>query len=123
MPRSWNAKFRDALGGIWRACTREKSFAVHLPVAVLVVAAASALRVTLIEGCLLALAIALVLAAEVFNTALEHLARAIDSQENANIRLALDMASGAVLLSACGAAAVGSAVLGYRLGVWLAWWA
>lgn len=119
MPRSWRAKFRDAFRGTWLAASRERSFAVHLPVAVLVVLAGAVLRVTLVEWCLLILAIAMVLAAETFNTALEHLSRAVSRDKNEDIGRALDMASGAVLITAIGAAAVGAAILGYRLGVYL----
>jgi len=122
MPRSWPAKFQDACRGVWLAISREKSFAVHLPVAGAVVVAGGLLRVSLVEWCLLALSSASVLAAERFNTALEHLAREIDREENVNIGRALDMASGAVLIAAAGAAAVGSIVLGWRLGILLDWW-
>jgi diacylglycerol kinase (ATP) len=122
MPRSWSAKFRDAFRGVWLAASRERSFAVHLPVAGAVVAAGALLRVTLVEWCLLILAIATVLTAETFNTALEHLSRAVDQDENQEIGRALDMASGAVLLTAIGAAAVGTLVLGFRAGVMLQWW-
>jgi len=120
--RSWFAKFRDAFRGIWLAVRGERSFAVHLPMAAAVVIAAIVLRVTLVEWCLLGLCIAMVLAAEIFNTALERLAKEITDQHRPGIGAALDMASGAVLVTAIGSAAVGGAIFVYRLGLLLGWW-
>jgi diacylglycerol kinase len=122
MPRRWSEKFRDAFRGVWLAARNERSFAVHLPMAAAVLIAGTALRVSLVEACLLGLCVTTVLAAETFNTALERLAKEIDCQLNPAIAAALDMASGAVLLSALGSAAVGSAVFLYRLGLMLGWW-
>ena len=122
MPRSWPDKFRDAFRGLWLAIRSERSFAVHLPMALLVAIFAMILRVSLAEACLLGLCVTLVLTAEIFNTALERLARAIDRQQNADIAAALDMASGAVLTASLGAAAIGSAIFLSRLGPLLGWW-
>jgi len=67
------------------------------------------------EWCLLVGAIAVVLAAEIFNSAVESLARALGPAWNPRVRDALDMASAAVLVAACGAAVVGLIVFGSRL--------
>jgi diacylglycerol kinase len=120
--RTWPAKFRDAFRGLWLAISSERSFAVHLPMAIAVIVAAFAVRVSLTEGCILALCITLVLAAELFNTALEQLAREVDRGRNAGIAAALDIASGAVLTTAMGSAIVGGAILTYRLGILAGWW-
>jgi len=85
-------------------------------------ALAVVLRVSLAEACLLGLCVTIVLAAETFNTALERLARAAGPEKNEHVRDALDMASGAVLVAAIGAAGVGGAIFVYRLGVFMAWW-
>jgi diacylglycerol kinase len=122
MPRSWPAKFRDAFRGLWLAVRVERSFAVHLPVAAAVLVAAIALRVSLIEACVLGLCVTVVMAAEIFNTALEFLSREVTREQNPHIGEALEMASGAVLVTAIGSAAIGGAILGYRLGVLLNWW-
>lgn len=113
--RPWTRKFADAFRGLSRAVRSQSSFAVHLAVAALVVALAAVLGVTAGEWCLLAGAIAVVLAAEIFNSALESLARAFGPARNLRIRDALDMASAAVLVAACGAAVVGLIVFGPRL--------
>jgi diacylglycerol kinase len=120
--RSWPQKFRDAFRGLWLAVRGERSFAVHLPMAAAVAVAAVVLRVSLVEACVLTLCVTIVLAAEIFNTALERLAREIDREHNAHLAAALDIGSGAVLATAIGSATVGSAVFVYRLGLLLAWW-
>ena len=92
--------------------------AAALAVAVLAVV----FRVSLVEACLLALAVAGVMAAELFNSAIERLADAVDTEHNPTIGEALDIASAAVLVASLGAAAVGSIVFGYHLGKAAGWW-
>ncbi|UUO07052.1 diacylglycerol kinase [Blastopirellula sp. J2-11] len=114
-PRTWIAKFRDAFRGIYVGACAQSSFAVHLIVSALVIALAAYLAVDLIRWSLLLLCIALVLAAELFNSAIEWLAKAIDHGENENLRNALDVASGAVLVTSIGAAIVGGLIFAERL--------
>jgi diacylglycerol kinase len=121
-PGSWLQKFRCAFRGVTFAFRSQKSFAVHLGVAAAVIAAGVLLRVTLVEWCLLILCIVTVVAAELANTAIEHLARAITDEHDEEIRDALDVTSGAVLLAAIGAAVVGTIVFVHRLGTMLQWW-
>jgi len=120
--RSWFDKFADAFRGIGVGMRGQNSFGVHLAMAAAVVVMAGILRVSLVEWCLLILSIVSVLAAELFNSAIERLAREVDREHNPNVGAALDIASGAVLMAAIGAAAVGSLIFGYRLGVMLEWW-
>ena len=110
MSRPWSCKFGDAFRGIWRAVRSQNSFAVHLTVATAVIVAAAVLRVSLVEWCLLVGAIGFVLTAEVFNTAIESLARAHDVGRHPRIRDALDMASAAVLVAAIMASLIGATV-------------
>jgi diacylglycerol kinase len=120
--RPWRAKFRDAFRGLWLAARSERSYLVHLPMAAAVAVVAIVLRVNLVEGCLLVLCVGVVLTAETFNTALERLARPIAATRNESIGAALDMASGAVLIASLSAAAVGSTIFVYRLGLLAGWW-
>jgi diacylglycerol kinase (ATP) len=122
MPRSWPDKFRSAGRGLWLATTRERSFAVHLPAAVAVGLGAAVLQVSLTEACILGLCVAMVVAAEIFNTSIEYLAREITTEHRPGIAAALDMASGAVLVVALFAAGIGGFVFLARLGIVLAWW-
>jgi len=122
MARPWRDKFRDAFSGLWLAVRSERSFAVHLPIVAGVVVLAVVLRVNLVEACLLTLCVAVVVAAEMFNTALEYLSREITREQNVGLATALNVASGAVLSVSIGAAIVGSAIFLFRLGMTFGWW-
>ena len=117
--RTWSRKFADAFRGLGRAVRTQSSFAVHLAVAAAVVVSGAFFRVSAWEWCLLALAIGLVLMAEIFNTAVESLARGPGSRRHPRLRDALDMASGAVLVAAVTAAIIGFVVFGPRLLAWM----
>ncbi len=121
-PRTWRAKFRDAFRGIAYGLHDQSSFRVHLPVAAAVLVAALLLQVAPAEWCLLVLAITAVLATEMLNTALEHLAKAITDEPHPRVRAALDIGSAAVLSTAGGAATVGAIIFLHRVGSLLAWW-
>ena len=106
-PHSWKSKFGYAFRGLRRAFRTQHSFAIHLLIACVVVAAAAVLRVTTIEWGLIVAAIGMVLVAETFNTAIESLARAIHTHFHPRLRDALDIASAAVLLAAGTAVVIG----------------
>ncbi len=97
----------------------QNSFYVHFPVTLAVVAMATWLQVSQAEWLALIVCITIVFSAELFNSSIEHLARAITREQHPEIRDALDVASGAVLVAALGAAVVGLAVLGWPLFGWL----
>jgi diacylglycerol kinase len=105
--RSWSKKFGDAFRGIADGVRGQTSFAVHLGFAAAVLAAAAFWRLKLEQWCILLLCITVVLTAEMFNSAIEWLARAVDREHNPEVGIALDIASGAVLIAAIGAAFVG----------------
>jgi diacylglycerol kinase (ATP) len=63
-------------------------------------------------------AIILVFIAEVFNTALEKTLDLIEPQHNEQVRIIKDIAAGAVLVTAIGAAAIGIVVFGPHLIGW-----
>lgn len=120
--RSWSRKFADAFRGVKLGIRGQSSFFVHFFIAAAAVAAGLSMRCSLVEWCLLAISIAGVLAAEMFNSALEALAKAITREIDPHIGAALDIGSAAVLLTALGAASVGVIILGNRLGQLLGWW-
>jgi diacylglycerol kinase len=113
--RTWRAKFRDAFRGIGCGVRGQSSFQVHLFVALVVIAAAGFLRVTFLEWCLLLLCIAGVLTAEMFNSALEHMAKIVEDKHNPHLADALDTGSAAVLFASIGAAVVGAIIFFHRL--------
>lgn len=109
---SWRRKFRDAFRGQKRGFRGESSFFVHFFAAAMVIVTAVALGADRTEWCLLLLCITLVLTAEMFNSAIERLAKAIDQNYNTHLRDALDIGAGAVLTAAVGAAILGVVILG-----------
>jgi diacylglycerol kinase len=111
----WYRKFAVAVRGIAVGTRGQSSFAVHLAVALAVVIAAWLWDVSRWEWCVLVLCIVAVLAAELFNSAIEHLAQAITADHNDHLRDALDISSGAVLVASLGAVAVGVAILGMHV--------
>ena len=113
--RTWLGKFGDAFRGLFRAVASESSFAAHLPVAAVAVGCGWLLGLSAGEWCLVAVAIGGVLAAETFNSAVEMLAKALDRGPDDRIRDALDMASGAVLVTVGTAIVVGLVIFGPRL--------
>jgi diacylglycerol kinase len=120
--RSWAQKFGDAFRGFKVGVQGQRSFFVHLFVAAAVIAAGMGLRVSLVEWCLLLLCIAGVLTAELFNSALESMAKAITGESHPHLGKSLDIASAAVLLASVGAALVGTILFTHRLGILLGWW-
>lgn len=112
---SWLLKFGNASRGIKIAVRSEVSFFVHLFVTAIVLVTGLQLSLSRLDWAMLVLSISGVITAELCNTAIERLARAITRQENPEIRDALDIASGAVLAASLGAASVGLIVLGRPL--------
>ncbi|MGC4087331.1 MAG: diacylglycerol kinase family protein [Polyangiaceae bacterium] len=98
--------FAFALRGLARLA-REPNFRIHLAALVLVVALGFWLALTPLEWACICLAVALVLATEALNTALESLADAVSPAHSPLIGVAKDVAAGAVLLSAIGSGTVG----------------
>src|SRR5258708_38934939 len=76
--RSWRAKFRVAFRGMKLGIRGHSSFFVHFFFSALVLAAGFILRCDLMEWCVLLGCMAMVIIAELFNSALETLFRALD---------------------------------------------
>ncbi len=109
--RGWIGKFKGAFYGVGLGIWGQSSFYVHIPVAMAVISFAIWFQLPIEQFSILILCIAIVLSAELFNSALESIAKAITSEFDDNIRVALEVASGAVLVTAIGAAAVGAMIL------------
>ncbi|MGN6135129.1 MAG: diacylglycerol kinase [Aureliella sp.] len=108
--KHWIRKFHLAARGVFYGIRGQTSFAIHLPVAVAVVALAALLRCTLWQWCALVLCIGLVFAAELANSAIEELAAGLSPGHNDQVGRALDIASGAVLLACLTSATVGALI-------------
>ncbi|HEV8340062.1 MAG TPA: diacylglycerol kinase [bacterium] len=107
---------REAIAG-WALAWREHhNLRIHAAAAVGVVAVILVLRLSAQEAAILLLAVALVIAAELANTAVEILVDAfVGSERHPAARAAKDVAAASVLVAAIGAAAAGLAVLVPRL--------
>jgi undecaprenol kinase len=100
-----------ALAGLAAACKGERSLRIQLVVFAAVLLAMLALRLEPVWWALVLLTGSAVMAAELFNTALEHLADHLHPDTHPRIRIVKDCAAAAVLVSACGALAVGVALV------------
>jgi diacylglycerol kinase len=120
--RYWSRKFRDAFRGMKEGVRGQSSFFVHFFITAMVIAAGLVLGVNRTEWCLLTMCIIGVLTAEMFNSALESMAKAITGESDPHLGNSLDIGSAAVLLASIGASIVGSAIFGHRLGSLLGWW-
>ncbi|MFO1065828.1 MAG: diacylglycerol kinase [Pirellulales bacterium] len=114
MLQTWLRKFGYAFRGVAFGIRGQSSFAVHLPVAIAVIALAAFLNCAMWEWCILLLCIGLVIAAELMNSSIEELARGLCREHNEHVGRALDTAAGAVLIAAVFSAVVGCLILGAR---------
>jgi diacylglycerol kinase len=90
----------------------QNSFYVHLPVAAIVLALSAWLRLEIWRWVALVICIAMVLAFELLNTAIESLVARLHPEHNPIIGRALDSAAAAVLIASLGAVVVGLLVIG-----------
>ena len=108
----WARKFSIAFRGVAVGIRGQSSFKVHIPMAIIVLAAGLILKLDAMELAVVLMCIGSVITAELFNSGLEAMAKAITSQTDDNVRDALDIASGAVLVISICSAAVGGMVIG-----------
>ena len=99
--------FGYALNGIWHAATTQLNFRVHFVAALMAACLGYALHISTNEWLWIILCIAIVLGAELFNTALEFLTDLVSPEYNKKAGLVKDMAAGAVLIIAIGALVIG----------------
>lgn len=99
--------FRHALDGLIYAVKSQRNFQVHLITTLTVCSFGVWLGITRFEWLLLVFAITMVLTAELFNTAIESMADLITLKFSQHIKLAKDIAAGAVLISSLGAMLIG----------------
>lgn len=104
--------FRHALRGVWVVLRTQPNARIHAAATVAVAAMGFGFHVSALEWACLILAAATVWTAEAFNTALELLGDAVSPSFHPLVGKAKDVAAGAVLLSAAGAALVGVLILG-----------
>jgi diacylglycerol kinase (ATP) len=108
--RSLLASFRYAFGGLRYFFATQRNAQIHVLISACVVALGAVLGLERWEWLALVIMIALVLAAEALNTAIEAAVDVATSQYHPMARVAKDVAAGAVVLCAAGAVVVGCLV-------------
>jgi len=102
--------FKYALKGVRLLFQSETNAKIHLAFTILVIAGGLFFSVSLTEWCLLVLAIVMVLCAEGMNTAVEYLTDLVSPDFHELAGKTKDVAAGAVLITAIGAAIVGCVI-------------
>lgn len=116
--RSLAKRLSFALTGLAHAVRAERSLRTQLGCLLVVVLALVYLRPPPVWWALVCLCAAGVLAAELFNTAIEHLADHVQPHLHPQIRIVKDCAAAAVLCAALGALAVAIALVVELAGHW-----
>jgi len=114
--QSFRARLGFALQGFAHAVRAERSLQAQLVAFAAALAALGILRPSALWWALVLLASAGVIAAELFNTAIEGLADGLHPQDHPAIRSAKDCAAAGVLIAALGALAVALALVLHLLG-------
>ena len=102
--------FKYAFKGIAHVFAHEHNMWIHLLAAVCVVVLGFYLNINSTEWMLIVFAIALVIAAEIFNSAIEKVVDFISSNQNKKAGLIKDISAGAVLICAIAAAIIGCVI-------------
>ncbi len=105
--RRFKNSFQYAMRGIGELWRCEQNFRVEVIVAIIVIAAAYALELRLIEKAILVLVILLVLGAEAVNTVMENVLDGTSRAINPHFRAAKDILAGITLVAAIGAVLIG----------------
>jgi len=113
------ASFGHALRGLGELVATQHNARIHAAASGLVLALGFGFGLSAGEWLAIALAIASVWSAEAMNTAFEALCDVVSPDQHPLVRRAKDVAAGAVLASAIGAAVVGLIVFAPRLAAWL----
>jgi diacylglycerol kinase len=100
-------RFGFAFSGLCELIRSETNARIHLVAAILAIGAGFILRISLSEWCVIVFAIALVFAAESFNTAIEKLTDHLFPDYHETARIVKDISAGAVLICALAAFVAG----------------
>lgn len=107
--------FKFAIDGLKDLFKTQPNAKIHLLVALFVLIAGLLLNISIEEWAILCLTIAIVLAAEAFNTALEYLTDLVSPDFHPLAGKTKDVAAAGVLICAIGAVVVGVLIFGPRI--------
>ena len=111
------ASFGYAFEGIFEVIQSQSNFKIHFLATFLVLVAGYYFSISTTEWCLVVGCITLVLSAETFNTAIEHLTNLVSPEYHILAKKTKDAAAGAVLLIAIGATIIGCIIFLPKIGV------
>ncbi|KOS01265.1 MULTISPECIES: diacylglycerol kinase family protein [Paenibacillus] len=103
----WRMTFRYAAEGVMYALRTQVNMRIHVAVALLVIVAGLTLHISRLDWLFVCVAIAIVIVAELFNTAVEATVDLISPDIHPLAKAAKDTAAGAVLLAAVFAVIIG----------------
>ena len=99
--------FKYALEGINYSFNSDQNLTIHFIVALFVIILSLLLQVSSFEMAILGVTILLVISAEMINTAIEKMVDLITNDHKVEAKIAKDVASGMVLLTAMGSIIIG----------------
>ena len=113
--------FKYAFSGIFETLKKERNFKIHACAAICALGLSIFLKISVVEFVCILISIAMVLSAELINTAVESAVDLLMGEKRHPLaKAAKDAAAGAVLISSINAAAVGAAIFLKRL-IYLKW--
>ncbi|WP_449046310.1 diacylglycerol kinase [Parapedobacter sp.] len=110
MTRRKRNPFTDAFNGIVASYRSERNLRIHIALALVAIILGCWFGLSRAEWCWIALCIAMVVVAELVNTAIEAWIDLVSPQEHPLAKKAKDAAAGAVLVAAAFAAVVGGII-------------
>lgn len=102
--------FKYAIEGFISSFKTERNMKIHVLAMIIVVILGIYFKINLMEWCIITIAIALVIGAELFNTAIETIVDMVSPEKNPKAKLAKDISASAVLAFAIASAVVGGII-------------
>ncbi len=112
------ASFRAALDGVRYVVRTQPNAWIELAATAVVALAGWWLRISPLEWAILGLTVALVLALEAVNSAIEAVVDLVSPQQHPLAKIAKDCAAGALVFAVLGSLVVAAAIFGVRLWAW-----
>jgi len=113
--RRHTISFKNAWRGLKWALTTQPNYRIHFTLSLLALVAGFVLNISYVEFLIIAVLITIGFAVETVNTAIEEATDAIDTKIRPDIGLAKDVAAGAMLMFAIGAAVIAGFIFVPRL--------
>lgn len=105
--KSLGNSFKYAFEGIWASFKSERNMKIHVFIMLLVIFLGFLLEISIAEWLLCIILFGIVIAGELFNTAIETVVDMISLEKNPKAKLAKDVSAGAVLVLAISSVIIG----------------